>query len=80
MPSYDYRCTCCSTHFEAWHAIADTAPPCPTCGGAAIKELLAAPAIHGHMARGREQAIQSLQPTDAAAPGRHGPGCPCCQH
>ncbi|WP_366929549.1 zinc ribbon domain-containing protein [uncultured Thiohalocapsa sp.] len=80
VPRYDYRCQQCQHAFEASHALAAQAPPCPHCGGATRKTLLSAPAVHGVMAQGRERAVQSLTPA-ASAPGhRHGPNCGCAQH
>jgi len=76
MPSYDYRCTRCHSQFEARHAMTAARPPCPSCGGAAELMFLSAPAVHGHMARGRELAVRSLEPRQHS--GGHGPGCPCC--
>ena len=75
MPSYDYYCQRCSTQFEARHPIATPRPPCPGCGGAVRLVFLHAPAVHGHMARGRELAVRTLEPPPDA---RHGPHCPCC--
>jgi len=76
MPSYDYRCTRCHTQFEARHGIAAARPACPRCGGDAKLAFVSAPAVHGHMARGRELAVRSLEPK--RHPAGHGPGCPCC--
>lgn len=76
MPSYDYECTQCRHRFEERHAMGAPAPHCPQCAGAVRKVFLSAPAAHGHMARGREQAIRSLTPQTPAA-HTHGPGCGC---
>jgi putative FmdB family regulatory protein len=76
MPSYDYQCRRCDTRFEARHPISAPRPPCPDCGGQTERVILYAPAVHGYMARGREQAVRTLEPP---APGSgHGPRCPCC--
>lgn len=76
MPSYDYRCEQCDTRFEAHHPIAAPPPPCPDCGGEVSLVFLHAPAVHGHMARGRELAVRTLEPPASGA--HHGPQCPCC--
>lgn len=79
MPTYDYRCCECGTPFEASHAMNEHAPDCPSCGGRAEKAILVAPAMHGHMARGRELAMRSLLTSRSkAGPNGHGPGCSCC--
>ncbi|OZA29852.1 MAG: hypothetical protein B7X93_05345 [Hydrogenophilales bacterium 17-61-9] len=70
MPIYDYECRSCSARFEAFHPIGAPAPGCPRCNGAARKLVLAAPVIHGEMARGRERAVSSLPVC--------GKGCSCC--
>jgi putative FmdB family regulatory protein len=74
MPAYDLCCRICGTRFEVHRAIAAPNPACPACGGEAYQVHLSAPAIHGHMARGRDRAARTL---DAGAKG-HGPTCPCC--
>jgi len=76
MPSYDYRCTRCQWEFEARHAMGAARPACPACGGESMLLFLSPPAVHGHMARGRELAVRSLEPGPDR--GAHGPGCPCC--
>ncbi len=73
MPTYDYQCPQCRRIFEAKHRISDPKPSCPVCGGPCVKLILAAPAAHGAMALGREQAIRSL-----STGNKHGPGCTCC--
>jgi putative FmdB family regulatory protein len=79
MPIYDYRCMQCETVFEASHTMSEPAPNCPNCGGQAQKTILAAPAIHGQMAQGRELAMRSLLPPSMEATSNgHGPGCSCC--
>jgi putative FmdB family regulatory protein len=70
MPTYDYRCRECSTHFEAYHAVMAFAPDCPSCGGKAQRVLLSAPAVHGSMVSGRETAMRALP--------QCGKGCRCC--
>ena len=80
MPLYDYRCEHCDLVFEVRHALSAPTPACPDCGRATVKTVLCAPAVHGHMALGREQAVQSLQPTTPAMGHRHGPGCGCAHH
>jgi len=74
MPTYDYRCVRCRTQFEVRHGLAAPAPVCPQCGGEVRRLIRTAPAVHGHMARGRELAVRSLEPRRAG----HGPDCPCC--
>lgn len=76
MPSYDYVCRRCSERFQAHHAIGAVRPTCPICGGEVQRVFLSAPAVHGNMARGRDRAVRSLDPT--AVDGAHGPRCPCC--
>lgn len=79
MPTYDYRCMHCQTPFEASHAMNEPAPNCPNCGGRPEKTILTAPAMHGQMARGRELAMRSLQPSRMnAGSNGHGPSCSCC--
>ena len=80
MPLYDYRCACCGAAFEVQHPISAGTPPCPHCKGEAVKVFLTAPAVHDKMARGRELAVQSLQPTRPEGGHQHGPGCGCVQH
>ena len=70
MPTYDYQCRNCDTCFESMHAIAAVAPDCPACGGTVRRILLSAPAVHGPMAGGREQAMRALPEC--------GKGCRCC--
>lgn len=70
MPTYDYACTACANAFEAFHAMNAPEPPCPRCGGRVRRLILAAPAMHGEAARGRERAVRSLP--------RCGKGCSCC--
>jgi putative FmdB family regulatory protein len=74
MPTYDYACPSCGQRFEARHSLSDPAPPCPACGSDPQRLILSAPAVHGHMAHGREAAVRSLQPQGHA----HGKDCPCC--
>jgi len=78
MPSYDYQCQQCRNKFEATHRISDPKPRCPSCGGKCAKLILQAPAAHGAMAVGREQAIRSLQTQHKNNSHSHGPGCACC--
>ncbi|WP_084685240.1 FmdB family zinc ribbon protein [Methylotuvimicrobium alcaliphilum] len=80
MPTYDYQCRQCQHTFETKHRINDPQPCCPTCGGTCTKLILTAPAAHGAMAVGREQAIRSLQPQPKNDAYRHGPNCSCCHH
>lgn len=70
MPTYDYQCSTCKNRFEATRAILAAAPPCPLCGSKTGRVILAAPAVHGGMARGRELAARSLP--------QCGKGCRCC--
>ncbi|WP_414718570.1 FmdB family zinc ribbon protein [Thiocapsa sp.] len=77
MPIYDYRCTCCQTSFERSQSMNAEPPPCPACGGKTARVFLCAPAVHGRMARGRDQAVRSLQPADTPRGHQHGPGCGC---
>ena len=74
MPKYDYECTQCAHRFESQHAMDAPAPDCPLCQAKVKKLFLRAPAAHGHMANGRELAMQSLD-----TPKKHacGGGCQC---
>ncbi|XSG84684.1 MAG: FmdB family zinc ribbon protein [Methylohalobius sp. ZOD2] len=74
MPSYDYCCKRCGACFEAHHPMSAQRPPCPQCGAGVERIFLHAPAVHGHMTRGREMAAQTLEPSTR----KHGPQCPCC--
>lgn len=74
MPVYDYHCEACQTQFQFRHAITSDPPPCPRCGSRVRQIFLSAPAVHGYMARGREQAAQTLETAQTG----HGPGCHCC--
>lgn len=76
MPTYDYRCTCCHNQFAVRHGMTAVKPACPRCSGALERVFLTAPAVHDHMARGRELAVRSLEPKQHSP--KHGPGCPCC--
>lgn len=76
MPTYDYRCPNCSTLFQAHHAMAARASDCPNCGAQPQRVILSAPAIHGHMARGREEAARTFERPQTVT--GHGPSCPCC--
>ena len=77
MPTYDYRCKICRSETEVRHPVNEAAPRCPDCGGGMEKIILSAPAVHGYMAQGREQAMKSLCPPDHDTSHRHGPGCGC---
>lgn len=78
MPTYDYECTQCRIRLEISHSIKANSPYCPSCGGALAKLILTAPAMHGYMAYGREQAMRSLEPkAGTVKTHRHGPGCGC---
>lgn len=70
MPIYDYECHNCGERFERLHRYSDPAPACPRCGND-TRRLPGAAVFHGEMARGREQAMRSLDT------GAHG-GC-CCE-
>lgn len=72
MPRYDYLCSRCGTAREVRQSVTAPAPDCPDCGSSMQRLILHAPAVHGHMARGREAAVRSLPETT------HGKGCPCC--
>jgi putative FmdB family regulatory protein len=80
MPIYDYRCQSCGLKFEARKAIAAADPDCPACGGQVEKLILAAPAMHGRMALGREAAMRSLDAKPGSGGHVHGPGCGCAAH
>ena len=76
MPSYDYYCPVCQTRFQARHAMNAEPPACAVCGNPPVRVILSAPAVHGHMARGREAASRTFE--QQASKTAHGPGCPCC--
>jgi putative FmdB family regulatory protein len=76
MPTYDYHCPDCRTQFQVHHAMAAASPDCPVCGALPQRVILAAPAVHGRMARGRESAIRTFEKQGAGL--AHGPCCPCC--
>ncbi|WP_375142702.1 FmdB family zinc ribbon protein [Methylomonas koyamae] len=78
MPTYDYHCGNCGSDLEFRHSVNSNAPECPQCGGIMEKRILSAPAVHGYMAVGRNQAMASLQRPLEEASHRHGPGCGCC--
>ncbi|MHB1322118.1 MAG: FmdB family zinc ribbon protein [Acidithiobacillus ferrivorans] len=80
MPIYDYLCAQCNLQFEARHAINAASPNCPICESAVEKTVLTAPAMHGHMARGRDLAMRSLQPKPGQEKHIHGSGCGCGHH
>lgn len=70
MPTYDYRCCHCVRISQIVHAMSDSKPACPHCGGELQQLILSAPALHGDMSRGRERAIASLPEC--------GKSCRCC--
>ncbi len=72
MPIYDYVCKQCGKQLELLQPINALPPECSDCDTRMKRQILFAPAVHGSMARGREQAMSSLP-----QPG-HGKGCPCC--
>jgi putative FmdB family regulatory protein len=76
MPTYDYRCTDCHRLFQARHAVNAEMPDCPDCGCGPERVILCAPAVHGHMAKGREMAARTFDGPETES--GHGPGCPCC--
>ncbi|MCF7989092.1 MAG: zinc ribbon domain-containing protein [Thiohalocapsa sp.] len=80
MPLYDYRCTECGSLFETSHPMGAAAPGCPACGALATKAFLAAPAVHGNMARGREEAVRTLDVDRSTSTHVHGPNCGCSRH
>lgn len=42
MPTYDYQCTDCGSHYEAFRKIADRATSdCPHCGGLGAQQVSA---------------------------------------
>lgn len=71
MPVYDYYCGVCDLHREVQQSMNAAAPACTACKGLMERRFFGAPAVHGKMARGREQAIKSLS-------NKHAKGCPCC--
>ena len=70
MPTYDYRCLSCRIRFEVQHHTTERLTVCPRCNGEIQRVFLAAVAVHGTMARGREMAAGSLP--------QCGRGCRCC--
>ncbi|WP_072293781.1 FmdB family zinc ribbon protein [Nitrosovibrio sp. Nv17] len=77
MPTYDYLCSRCDARFEARRPIPAPNPACLACGNPTEKIILSAPAIHGEMTRGREEAIRSLHPGTGSGGHGHPPGCGC---
>ncbi|TXI16826.1 MAG: zinc ribbon domain-containing protein [Nitrosomonas sp.] len=80
MPTYDYQCTQCQQRFEAYRPMSASNPECLACGGLTVKMFLFAPAMHGNMACGREQAMRSFEQNSDSINRMHGPGCRCRQH
>jgi putative FmdB family regulatory protein len=74
MPVYDFGCRSCGNRFEGRRAMAAQNPACPACGAETDQLHLSAPAVHGRMARGRDEAARTLEPKTKG----HGPSCPCC--
>ena len=70
MPYYGYQCQACHDRFEVRQSVESPAPECPRCGGDTVRVILSAPAVHGALARGREQAARSIPVC--------GKGCRCC--
>jgi|APLak6261663543_1056040.scaffolds.fasta_scaffold29227_2 putative FmdB family regulatory protein len=77
MPTYDYHCESCCSDMEFRHPVNGNAPECHRCGTIMKKRILSAPAVHGYMAAGRNQAMASLHRPLEEASHRHGPGCGC---
>lgn len=75
MPTYDYACATCGHEFQEFHGVNTVLPACPMCGGSPQRKIRSAPAVHGHMARGRDQAASTFEPVEYNG---HGAGCPCC--
>ena len=81
MPSYDYLCDGCGA-FTALRPMAEFAlpHPCPGCGKAAPRALLASPSF-ATMDGGARRA-QATNERSAHAPSRgtrHPPSCGCCK-
>jgi putative FmdB family regulatory protein len=71
-PSYDYHCPQCANHSTIRHPISAPRPCCPRCEGPLRRVISAAPAFHGHGARGREEAVRLLESSRSAT-------CPACR-
>jgi hypothetical protein len=56
------------------HKISEPAPPCPECGGADVKKLLSAPAVHG------SGSVRVEPPAACATPSFGGCGSGMCGH
>lgn len=70
MPTYDYSCATCGPFSEV-RSMAEFAQPqpCPTCGDAAPRAFLSAPALGGS-AKNEAAAPSPIRP--------HPGGCRCC--
>jgi putative FmdB family regulatory protein len=77
MPTYDYRCRDCGDEIKIQLSINDPAPLCAACGRPMEAMIIVAPAYHGRMARGREQAMRCLEASSSGGGHVHGPGCGC---
>jgi putative FmdB family regulatory protein len=81
MPTYDYQCDDCGT-FTVLRPMTrrDEPAPCPGCGTAAPRALIAAPAL-GRLSTAA-RAAHSLNERSASSPKErtlHGAGCGCCK-
>jgi putative FmdB family regulatory protein len=75
MPTYDYQCKSCDHPYTAMHKISESAPACPECGGADIRKLVAAPAVHG-----KGGGASHAEPACAAPAFQGGCGSGMCGH
>lgn len=70
MPIYDFRCTSCAQQIEVTQSMNASSPICQRCDIDMERWISCAPAVHGAVALGREQAARSLP--------QCGKGCRCC--
>lgn len=88
MPTYDYVCPDCGA-FDALRSLAQRNQPCPCphCGTASARALLAAPRL-SCVSSGTRRAFETNERAShapmtskelgGASPKRHPPGCGCC--
>lgn len=80
MPTYDYRCAECGD-FAVLRSISRRDDPCtcPSCGAAAPRALVAAPAFSSMPAASRAAHATNERSAHAPRESRnHGAGCGCC--
>lgn len=80
MPAYDYECAHCGG-FTAMRSMAARNDPlaCPTCGGAAARTILSAPALAAMSSASRVAHATNERAAHAPKSSTtHGAGCACC--